>query len=270
MSTIQAIILGIIQGLTEFLPVSSSGHLVLAPWWLGWDSPGLAFDALLHWGTLLAVTVYFWRDWLRMFKAVFNRLRGQIDPDGQDHLFLLIAIGTLPAAILGYLLEDFFGSLFERPTIVPVFMVITGILLILAERWHRQEVRLNRLGIKEAIIIGFAQALAIIPGISRSGATMSAGLWRGLDRTTAARFSFLLGTPVIFGAGLFKLPDLVDSTSTASNLVPLIAGFLAAAISGFLCIRWLLKYLQGHTFYIFAIWTWIVAGLTFIRMLLIG
>ncbi|MCO6452325.1 MAG: undecaprenyl-diphosphatase UppP [Caldilineales bacterium] len=270
MTTIQALILGIVQGLTEFLPVSSSGHLVLVPWWLGWDSPGLAFDALLHWGTLLAVLVYFWRDWLRMFAAVLNRLRGKADPEGQDRLFFLIIIGTIPAAVLGYLLEDFFTQLFETPAIVPVLMVATGVMLVLAERLHRGTLPVNKMGIPNAIIIGFAQALAIAPGISRSGATMSAGLWRGLDRPAAARFSFLLGTPIIFGAGLFKLPDLLDATPSFGDWMPLIVGFLAAAISGFLCIRWLLRYLQGHSFYIFAIWTWIVAGLTFIRLLWLG
>jgi len=268
MSIIQAIILGIVQGLTEFLPVSSSGHLVLVPWWLGWENPGLAFDTLLHWGTLLAVLVYFWRDWWEMALAVVNRLRGRAT-DGKDRLFLAIIIGTIPAAVIGYLFDDFFESLFHSPAAVAFFMILTGFLLVFAERWHRTGKTITKLTAVDALIIGFAQALAIAPGISRSGSTIAAGLIRGLDRPSAARFSFLLGTPIIFGAGLFQLKDLTDVGVSGNQPLTLLAGFLAAAIAGFLCIRWLLRYLQNHSLYIFAIWVWIVAALSIIRYLII-
>ncbi len=268
MSTIQAIILGIVQGLTEFLPVSSSGHLVLVPWWLGWENPGLAFDTLLHWGTLLAVVIYFWRDWWEMLLAVVNRLRGRAT-DGKDRLFLALVIGSIPAAAIGYLFEDFFESLFHSPAAAAFFMIITGFILVFAERWHRTGGSIAKIKMADALIIGFAQALAIAPGISRSGSTIAAGLVRGLDRTSAARFSFLLGTPIIFGAGLFKLKDLADVGVTGIEPITLLAGFLAAAISGFLCIRWLLRYLQNHSLTIFAIYVWIVAALSLIRYALI-
>ena len=270
MNSFQAFILGLVQGLTEFLPVSSSGHLVLVPWWLGWEDPGLAFDALLHWGTLLAVVLYFWRDWWGMVLALGRKVRGEPSRDG-DHLLLAILVGTIPAALLGFLLEDFFEGLFGQPATVSVFMIITGFLLVFAERWtqtHQQGRAMTKLSYLDAVFVGVGQALAIAPGISRSGSTIAAGLIRGLDRPAAARFSFLLGTPIIFGAGLLKLKDLLEIGAGATGFTPLIVGFLAAFISGVLAIRYLLRYLQNHTLYIFAYYVWAVALLSLGRYFL--
>ena len=270
MTTFQAFILGLVQGLTEFLPVSSSGHLVLVPWWLGWDNPSLAFDTLLHWGTLLAVVIFFWRDWREMLMAVVRKVQGK-PAEGKDHLLLAILIGTIPAAVLGFLLQDFFESLFGQPATVAVFMIITGLLLVFAERWtktHQQGRTMENLSYLDALFVGIGQALAIAPGISRSGSTIAAGLTRGLDRPTAARFSFLLGTPIIFGAGLLKLKDLVDMGAGDMGMTPLIVGFLTAFISGILAIRYLLRYLQNHTLYIFAYYVWAVALLSLARFFL--
>ncbi len=267
MTTFQAFILGLVQGLTEFLPVSSSGHLVLLPWWLGWDNPGLAFDALLHWGTLLAVVIFFWRDWWEMLMALVRKMQGK-PAQGKDHLLLAILIGAIPAALLGFLLQDFFESLFGKPAMVAVFMIITGLLLVFAERWtktHQQGRPMEKLSYWDAILVGAGQALAIAPGISRSGSTIAAGLALGLDRPTAARFSFLLGTPIIFGAGLLKLKDLVEMGVSGAGVTPLAVGFLTAFISGFLAIRYLLRYLQNHTLYIFAYYVWAVALLSLAR-----
>ena len=272
MDTIQALILGLVQGLTEFLPVSSSGHLVLVPWWLGWDDPGLAFDALLHWGTLLAVVIYFWRDWWEMLMALVRKVQGRA-AQGRDHLLLAILVGTIPAAVLGFLLESFFESMFGQPALVSVFMIITGFLLVFAERWtrsHQQGRPMEKLSYLDAVFVGFGQALAIAPGISRSGSTIAAGLVRGLDRPTAARFSFLLGTPIIFGAGLLKLKDLLEMGTGATGFAPLAVGFLAAFISGVLAIRYLLRYLQRHTLYVFAYYVWAVALLSLARYFLAG
>ena len=272
MSTLQAFILGLVQGLTEFLPVSSSGHLVLVPWWLGWENPGLAFDALLHWGTLLAVVIYFWRDWWEMLLALVRKVRRQ-PTQGQDHLFLAILIGTIPAALLGFLLEDFFESLFDQPLTVSIFLIITGLLLIFAESWtraHPQGRSMVDLRWVDALFVGMGQALAIAPGISRSGSTIAAGLIRGLDRPTAARFSFLLGTPIIFGAGLLKLKDLVEMGMGDMGMWPLVVGFLTAFISGLLAIRYLLRFLQRHTLHIFAYYVWIIAALSLARVFLVG
>ncbi len=270
MTTLQAFILGLVQGLTEFLPVSSSGHLVLVPWWLGWENPGLAFDALLHWGTLLAVVIFFWRDWWEMLMALVRKVQGK-PAQGKDHLLLAILVGTIPAALLGFLLEDFFESLFGQPATVAVFMIITGLLLIFAERWarsHQQGRSMEELSYVDAIFVGVGQALAIAPGISRSGSTIAAGLVRGLDRPTAARFSFLLGTPIIFGAGLLKLKDLMEMGAGSTGLTPLAVGFLTAFISGILAIRYLLRYLQNHTLNVFAYYVWAVALLSLGRYFL--
>ena len=267
MSILQGIILGIVQGLTEFLPVSSSGHLVLVPWWLGWDSPGLAFDTLLHWGTLLALLVYFWRDWWEMAVAAVKRLRGQ-PTDGKDRLLLAIVVGTIPAAVIGYLFQSTFESLFSSPTAAAIFLIVTGLLLVFAERWRRGDLSLEQLGLPDAVFIGVAQALAIAPGLSRSGTTIAAGLVRRFDRTSAARFSFLLGTPVFFGAGLLKLKDLLAENSVTSNPQPLVLGALAAAVVGFLSIRFLLGYIQKHSLNVFAYWVWAFAALTLLRVIL--
>ncbi len=269
MSILQSIILGIVQGLTEFLPVSSSAHLVLVPWWLGWPEPTLAFDTLLHWGTLLAVVAFFWRDWVAMVVAVVNRLRGQPDPEGRDRLLLMIAVATVPAAVAGFLFKDFFESMFGAPGLVGFFLIITGLLLVVAERWPRGHKPLLGVTLLDAILVGLMQAVSILPGISRSGSTMSGGMMRGFDRSTAARFAFLMSAPIIFGAGLVQLPDMI-AEGASGDVLALILGFVAAAVTGFLTIRFLLRYLQTNTFYPFVVYVWILGGATVIRALLIG
>jgi undecaprenyl-diphosphatase len=254
MNLFQAIILGIVQGATEFIPVSSSGHLVLVPWLLDWDSPGLVFDTVVHWGTLVAVLAYFWRDWWLLITAW---LRGLVRWDWRDsnaRLMWLILLGTIPAAVIGFLLEDFFESLFGKPAWVGVFLLVTAALLTISERLGQRTRGLGDLRWADALLIGLGQAAAIAPGISRSGATIAAGLLRGVRREQAARFSFLLATPIILGAGLFKLTDLLASPDPLSQVPALAAGFAAAAISGYLCIWFLLRYLQRGKLYPFAIY----------------
>ena len=254
MGIIQAIVLGLLQGATEFIPVSSSGHLVLVPWLLGWDSPGLVFDTVVHWGTLVAVLAYFWRDWLDLIGAW---LRGLLRWDWRDplaRLAWLLILGSIPAAVLGFLFEDFFESLFGKPGWVALFMLVTAVLLTLGELLGKRRREIADLGWPDALVIGLAQASAIAPGISRSGATISTGLFRGLERDAAARFSFLLATPIIFGAGLFKLLDLGSMADPAGQIPALAAGFLAAALSGYVCIWALLRYLRRGSLYPFAIY----------------
>ncbi len=255
MSILQAIILGLVQGATEFIPVSSSGHLVLVPWLLGWPAPGLLFDTMVHWGTLGAILAYFWRDFWALITAW---LRGLVRWDWSDpyaRLAWLLIIGSIPAAVLGYLFDDWFESLFGEPAWVSIFLLVTAAILLLSE-WlsrSRRDRTLTDLRWPDALIIGLGQALAIAPGISRSGATMSAGLLRGLDRPAAARFSFLLATPAILGAGVLQLAKLSPASDPLSSQLPLlIAGFLAALIAGYACIWGLLRYLQRGKLTIFA------------------
>lgn len=283
MQLFRAILLGTLQGATEFLPVSSSGHLVLVPWLLGWPAPGLAFDAVVHWGTALAVVAYFWRDWVSLVGAALRSLRGlalrrlrAAPPEGQfsedagasaakatvepsqgsdeARLAWFILLGTVPAALIGWLLEDFFEGMFGRPGAAAAFLLVTAALLTASERLGRRERDLDTLTWFDALLVGLAQALAIFPGISRSGATIATGLARGLRREPAARFSFLLATPVILGAGLLKVVDLAHVGGLAAQAPTLVVGFLAAGAVGFGCIHFLLRYLQRRRLYPFAVY----------------
>jgi undecaprenyl-diphosphatase len=269
-SLFRAIILGALQGATEFLPVSSSGHLVLVPWLLGWDSSGLVFDAVVHWGTALAIVVYFWSDWLTLMGSFLGSLRelgwrklrvalGGVD-DGWENvespswatLAWFVVLGTMPAALIGYLLEDFFESMFGRPVFVAGFLLITAVLLIVTEYSGRRERDLEAMNWLDALLVGLGQTLAIFPGISRSGSTIAAGLARGLKRESAARFSFFLATPIIIGAGLFKTVDLAQKGGLVAQAPALIVGFVTAAAVGLACIHFLLQYLQRRRLYPFA------------------
>lgn len=252
MSVFQAIVLGIVQGATEFIPVSSSGHLVLVPWLLGWEYPPLVFDTVVHLGTLLAVLGYFWRDWWELITAWLHGLRRMDWSDTRARLVWLLVLGTVPAAVLGYALEDLFESLFSEPALVSFFMLVTAALLATSEWRGRQTRSLSELGRVDALTIGLGQAAAIVPGISRSGATISVGLFRGLNRAGAARFSFLLGTPIILGAGLFQLLKLSDEPQSGVTPLILVAGFVSAAVTGYLSVSFMLRYLQRGKLYPFA------------------
>ena len=254
MDLIQAIVLGIVQGVTEFIPVSSSGHLVLVPWLLGWAPPGLVFDTVVHWGTLVAVVAYFWCDWVDLITAWLRGLVRWDWGDGNARLMWFIILGTLPAALIGFALQDLFEALFGQPVWVCVFLLVTAGLLTFSELLGKRTRKLEDLRWGDALLIGLGQAAAIAPGISRSGATISVGLFRGVEREAAARFSFLLSTPIILGAGLFKLLDLFSVPDPLAQVPALLAGFAAAAISGYLCIRFLLRYLQRGKLYPFAIY----------------
>ena len=261
MTPFQAFILGLVQGVTEFVPVSSSGHLVLAPWALNWPAPGLAFDTMAHWGTLFAVLVYFWRDWRSIGKGFIAgfQTRGpwSTQPGGRladpnTRLAWWLVVGTIPTAILGLAFQDFFKRLFENPSAVGVFLLITALILTVTERLAQRKLTLSGLRWVDAMLIGLAQAAALAPGISRSGATIATGMMRGLNRDTAARFSFLLGTPAIFGAGLIQLTTLLRTDSLLTQMPILATGFFASAVSGYICIRFLLSYLRQGRLYIFA------------------
>jgi len=268
MDPIHALVLGIVQGATEFLPVSSSGHLVLVPWLLGWPAPGLAFDAFLHLGTIVAVIAYFWRDLLSLAAAWLRSLRDRsLAGSPQRRVAWLILLGTVPAAVAGLLLEGFFEELFANPAAVGVFLLVTAALLTASERWGRQERRAEEMTWLDGLLVGASQAIAIAPGLSRSGATIAAGLWRGLTRPVAARYSFLLSVPIVVGAGLLQTRKLLDGIGV--QWLPLAAGFLASTVVGYLCIHFLLAFLQRGRLYGFAIYC-AAAGAITLALVVVG
>jgi undecaprenyl-diphosphatase len=255
-SLLQALVLGIVQGLTEYLPVSSSAHLVLVPWALGWKfepNAAFAFDVLVQMGTLVAVIVYFWKDLVHMLRAVFQALRERkVTQDPYVRLAGWIVVGTIPAVIAGVTLKDPVEAAFRSPVATSTFLLVTAILLFIAERIGKRLRPLESLMWKDAVWIGLAQAISIFPGISRSGATISAGVMRDLERPVAARFSFLLSIPVMIGAGALALADLAALPSAASFAPAMIVGFASAAIVGYASIRWMLGFVTRHSLAVFA------------------
>ncbi len=261
MTALQAILLGLLQGATEFLPISSSGHLVLVPWLLNWPIPSLAFDTLVHWGTAVAVISYFWRDWLALVRGAWQGIRARSLSDPHTRLVLFLVLATVPGALAGALLEDFFEEMFARPAAAAGFLLVTAAILTAAESgWRRLASSDNTLrplpalSWADALAIGVAQAVAILPGISRSGATIAAGLGRGLDRDAAARFSFLLSTPIILGAGAMQMLQLARSGELAGEAPMLLIGFLTALLSGAVSIHFLLRYIRRRPLYPFALY----------------
>lgn len=267
---LRAVVLGIVQGATEFLPVSSSGHLVIVPWVLGWPAPSLLFDTVLHWGTLLSILFVFWRDFIAIIAATLRSIVQRSLKDPNARLGWYIVIGTLPAAVIGLLFKDYVEALFHSPRATGFFLLVTAGLLALSERLARRiqsPALLDKMTLSQAISIGAAEAIALAPGLSRSGATIAAGLAVGLRRDVAARFSFLLGTPAFLGAGLLQMADAlaVDAAEVVAQVPELVAGFLASAIVGFLAIRFMLSYLRQRTLHVFAIYC-LVAGLAVIAL----
>ena len=256
MSIFEAIILGIIQGATEFLPVSSSGHLVLLPTIFHITSPDLAMTGLVHLGSLMAVLVYFRQDLWQIITAVLVGLRDR-QPMGTTYSRLgwFIIAGSVPAAVAGFLLEDFFAGIFAEPTWAAFFLLITAVLLVTGERLLSGKKSFDTMTWLDAMIIGLFQMMALLPGLSRSGSTIVGGLVRGLDRSISARFSFLLGVPVILGAGLLSVVDIVTTPVRTFSTGAYVVAFLAAGISGYICIAFLINWVRSHSLYIFAAYT---------------
>lgn len=260
MSIFQAFILGLIQGLGEFLPISSSAHLVVAPWLLKWEDHGLAFDLVLHWGTLLAVLVYFKNDiwllakgfWHSLFKSTRN-FQGNI----YQKLSWFIIFASIPGAIIGKIFEKQAETVFREPWLVALNLCVFGVVILAADSLGKKQKNLDKMTWKNSVVIGLCQALAIVPGVSRSGSTITAGLAQGLTRADSARFSFLMSIPIIFGAGLLKIGDFGGNVPTIS----LVVGFLTAAVSGFLAIKYLLKYVSQNSFNIFVWYRFIFAAI---------
>lgn len=241
MTILQAVILGLVQGLGEFLPISSSAHLVLVPWFFGWTDPGLTFDVALHLGTLLAVVIYFWKDWCQLITKGLTDVRSV-----QGRLFWYLVAASVPGGIAGFLLEKKAETIFRAPLLIAIMLIVMGGLLYWADRKSAKTTGINHISFGTSILIGVSQALAIIPGVSRSGITMTTGLLLGLTREGAARFSFLLSTPIIFGAALVKLPHVMADPSVLS--VGFMAGMLVSCLIGIASIGFLLRYVQTKNF----------------------
>ena len=284
---ILAIILGIVQGLTEFIPISSSAHLIIVPWLFQWNDPileSLTFDVALHLGTLVALLWFFAPDWVRLIRAgVASLVERKIGGDPDRKLAWFIVIGTIPGGIAGVLAESKIEELYHPPhepvqpaamIAIAVVLALLGLLLFIAERIARHVRGLDQVSLKDAILIGVAQAFAIFPGVSRSGSTITAGLALGLQRETAARFSFMLYAPIIAGAGLKIVFDIFKDIQTGAiapnEIILFPIGFLAAAISGYLCIKFLLRYLQNHSTNLFVYYRWALAVLIVVVALVRG
>ncbi|MGD1047346.1 MAG: undecaprenyl-diphosphatase UppP [Candidatus Krumholzibacteriaceae bacterium] len=281
MLILKAILLGLIQGLTEFVPISSSAHLVIVPWMLRWNDPALeslSFDVALHVGTLVALLGYFARDWVRLIRSgIASVAERKIGEDPDRRLVWFLVIGSVPGAVMGFLFENKIEAWFHpsqgsirSSSMIAMALVIAALggLLFLAERLAAHRRRMGQLTFKDSVLVGLAQALAIFPGVSRSGSTITAGLALGLERETAARFSFLLSAPIVAGAGLKSLlkisKGMRSGAITHSDTVLFAVGFIAAAVSGYFCIKFLLRFLQKHSTNIFVYYRWMLALLVLV------
>lgn len=268
MNFIQAIILGIVQGLTEFLPISSSAHLVIVPYLLNWTidpARAFVFNVLVQLGTLVAVILYFWSDLVAIFRSVLQGIKEKAPfKEADSRLGWWIVLGTIPAGLAGMFLKDKVEEVFNSPVITAILLLGTAILLILAEILAKKQKNLDQLTWKDSLLVGVFQALAIFPGISRSGATISGGLIKGYTREAAARFSFLLSIPIMLAAGLLSVIDLIKSDFFLDFLPILLLGFVIAGVIGYLSIRWLLNYVKKNSFFGFAIYCWVISAVTLI------
>jgi undecaprenyl-diphosphatase len=247
MDMVQAVVLGLVQGLGEFLPISSSAHLVLVPWLMKWVDPGLTFDIALHVGTLIAVVIYFWKDWLKLLSKGLTQPR---EREGQ--LFWYLVLATIPGAIIGFLLENIAETIFRNPVLIACMLILLGIILFVVDRKGTKQIDVEHISLKTSFLIGLSQALAIIPGVSRSGITMTTALALGMTREGAARFSFLLSAPIILGAALVKVPKLIANPAMID--ASFLTGMVVACIAGLASIGFLLRYVQTKTFLPFVIY----------------
>ncbi|HET9321731.1 MAG TPA: undecaprenyl-diphosphatase UppP [Bryobacteraceae bacterium] len=267
MPLLQVVVLALIQGITEFLPVSSTAHLALAPWLLGWTDPGLTFDIALHVGTLLAVLAYFFRAWVQIIAHGFGVRFGDDEMLRQNpRLLWLLVIGTIPAGVIGFLFEKQAESTLRSPFVIGAMMIVIGGVMWASERAGTRQKNLGAVTFVDSLIIGTGQALAVVPGVSRSGITITAGLFRNLDRVAAARFSFLLATPVIAGAAAKKFFDMMKHGGIPGEMhTPFALGITLSALSGFVVIAFFLRYLQRRSLYFF-IYYRIVFGIIVIAL----
>ena len=254
----QALVLGTLQGLTEFLPVSSSAHLSLTPWVMGWPPAGLAFDVSLHIGTLIALVWYFRAEWAKVARGSLTLLQHRRPVDDGSRLALFIGIATVPAAVAGLLLEDLAETVFRAPIITAIALIVMGAVLWLVDAKVAQARSREQMTWRDAVLVGFAQCLALVPGVSRSGSTITAGRALGLDRASAAVFSFLMSLPIILAAAIFKVPDALRERGLSA---PLVVGIAAAALSSWLAIAVLLRVVRSRSYAVFAVYRFALGAL---------
>ncbi|MGQ0793902.1 MAG: undecaprenyl-diphosphate phosphatase [Deltaproteobacteria bacterium] len=262
MDLAQSVILGAVQGITEFLPISSTAHLALFPWFLSWQDPGLAFDVALHVGTLFAVFYYFWSDWKRIILNFLKALpKGGFknNPDGKIGAFIILA--TIPGALSGYLLEDLAGGALRHPAAIAFSVFIFGLALYIADKISAKKRSMEEMTIGDCLVMGVFQAIAIIPGVSRSGITITGGLLKNLRREEAARFSFLISAPLILGAIVFQGRHLSAELIASA---PFVAGIASSAIFGLLSIKYLMKFVQKQSYTVFFVYRTALAALILI------
>ncbi len=245
MNVFQAIIYGIVQGITEFLPVSSTAHLTLLPWILGWKDPGEVFDVAVHLGTAAAVILFFIKDWIKLIRAGFTAPKST---DGR--LFWMVVIATVPGGIFGVLLDKYMSTV-RNPLLIGVMLILMGAVLYYADKHGKREIEITGINTKNSLIIGISQVVAVIPGVSRSGITMTTGRFLGIKREDIAKFSFLMSAPIILGDGLFHAKDILHTTI---NMTPFLTAIITSAIVGVLSIKFLLDFLKKRGFAIFAVY----------------
>ena len=245
MNIIQAIIYGIVQGITEFLPVSSTAHLTLLPWLLGWKDPGVVFDVADHLGTAAAVILFFLTDWVKLVHA------GLTAPKTSDgRLFWMVVLATVPGAVFGVFLDQYMSNV-RNPLLIGAMLILMGLVLYFADRFGRKEIEINHIHSGNSLIIGFAQVFAVVPGVSRSGITMTVGRFLGIKREDIAKFTFLMSAPIILGDGLYHAKEMVHTTIP---IAPFIAAVITSAVVGMLSIKFLLNFLKTKGFTIFAVY----------------
>lgn len=260
MSAFQAAVLGIIQGLTEFLPISSSGHLALTPWAFRWPDHGLPFDVSLHLGTLIAVVWYFNQQWSMLVRAAVGMVRKRRAETPEERRVVFLVIATIPGAIGGLLLSDVAETAFRSPILIATNLIVMGTILWAVDRFRGHAREMDMMGARDALLIGVAQVAALVPGVSRSGATITGARALGLNREAAAVFSFLMSAPITLAAVVLKMPQAVRE---ADSVLPLVIGVATAAVSGWLAIAVLLRYVARHSYGIFAAYRWALGLLVY-------
>lgn len=270
MELVQSIILGIVQGVGEFLPISSSAHLILIPYLFNFNldmsnSAKLAFDVALHFGTLISVLAVFWKDWLKLFGGVFNKIFKKKD-SFENKMFWYLVLATIPGALIGFLFEEAIENVIRgNILIIALCLAIVGMLIYLGDKWavkhYKKETKFEDLTLRQTFLIGLSQALAVIPGFSRSGTTILTGRLLGVSRNSVAKFTFLLSTPIIFGAALLHVTDLVITKEV-------IVGIITSSVVGIMCIKFLLNYIKKHDFSIFAVYRLLLALAVIIKLII--